>query len=96
MALEDIDRHIGRRYVLLQKLYPRKVFKPRMLFYLDYPIFSTQALRRFSLNHLNQGGVTLLMKSAASSDQLGGIYSALICTCLLNIWSLISLRFLPL
>lgn len=54
VAHEDIDGHKGRSDIFFEKLNPRKIFEPRMLFYLYDAMFCAQSLSRFSLYHLNQ------------------------------------------
>ena len=95
VAVQHVDGHEGRVYVLLQHRHPRKALEPRMLLQLDDSVFCPQSLSRFSLNHLSKTFLTLLMKSAASIDQPAGISSLFTCTCLLRIWSLIYFLFRP-
>ena len=97
VVFQDALGDEGGLDLFFHQLNPGEVLQPWMLLYLYDATLCTQPVDWFALNHLHITiNHTLLIKSAASKDQLGGTSSALICTCLARIWSLISFLFLPL
>lgn len=73
VAVQYVDGHKGRVYVFLEHWHPWKAFEPRVFLQLDNPMLGSQSLRWFSLDHLSISFHTLLIKSAASTDQPAGI-----------------------
>jgi hypothetical protein len=73
--------------LLLPKILPWEILQPRMSLDLCRAVL-TKSIRRLSLDHLphvlHVHGLTLLMKSAASTDQPLGISFFLICICFDN------------
>lgn len=105
MKIFDHDNHYYPRYSQAQMeiesafslIEPKESFLAMdALLFIQSLLMSQVCLLAFFESSWIKNIFTLLIKSAAYNDQLGGTYYALIWTCLLNIWSLISFLFLPL